>query len=85
MSKFHKDEEDPIEYIYPPEKAHGAAITPEVKRYFEKVLWRGIVPVYKCLTCGHCENLKDDIILHVVTHEPEKERAKLFEKLIKEY
>lgn len=66
------------------EKAQGAVDKPEVKQ-FEKVLWKGIVPVYRCMTCGHCENKKDDIILHAVSHAPEKERSKLFEKLVKEY
>lgn len=68
----------------PQEKAQGAAERPEVKPY-EKVMWKGVIPVYKCKTCGHCENVKDDIILHIVNHAPEKDRGKLFEKLMKEY
>lgn len=68
----------------PQKEAQSVAAKPEVKPY-EKVMWKGIIPVYKCKTCGHCENVKDDIILHVVTHALEKDRAKLFEKLMKEY
>ena len=67
----------------PQEKAPSVVVKPEVK--FEKVMWKGVVPVYKCKSCGHCENKKDDIILHVVRHALEKDQAKLFEKLMKEY
>ena len=49
---------------------------------YARVMWKNVVPVFKCSSCGHCENIEDDIIMHVLTHAPEGERDKLLERLI---
>ena len=64
------------------EKAIVADTQPEV--YFEPVKWKGIVPTFRCKTCGDCNPNKDDMILHVLNHVPENKRDPLFEKLVKE-
>ena len=55
---------------------------PEV--YFEPVKWKEVIPTYRCKVCGYCEPSRDEMILHVLTHVQEKDRDKLFEKLVKE-
>jgi len=54
---------------------------PAPKVYFEKSMWKGIIPTYKCSSCEHWDDL-DGIILHVVVHVPEDERDALLEKLL---
>ena len=92
MAKFKKEQEypnfnegcPPMDFETVEQKAIVADVKSEVK-LFVKIMWKGIVPVYKCVSCGHCENKKDDIILHVLIHVDESKRNKLFEKLAKEY
>jgi hypothetical protein len=54
------------------------------KPLFNPILWSGILPTFKCETCGHCDPSKDEMILHVITHVPERDRNDLLEKLMKE-
>ena len=56
------------------------------KPLYSPASWKNVVTVYKCETCGHCANLEDDMILHVITHPKlsASGRMELFERLIKE-
>jgi hypothetical protein len=44
------------------------------------VMWAGVREVFKCQTCLHCADTKDEMI----THAPEGEKSALLEKLLKE-
>lgn len=66
---------EPVETIAAPEP-------PEVV-YFSEASWKGVITVWQCATCQHCENEKDDMIIHVLKHVPEKERDALLDKLTK--
>jgi hypothetical protein len=56
----------------------------ESKQYYHPAKWKGIVDTYQCDFCGHCDQIKDNMILHVLKHVQESEREELFNKLIKE-
>jgi hypothetical protein len=51
---------------------------------FTEHLWKGKVRVWRCVRCGHNENTRDDIVLHVVAHYPVAERTSALERLMKE-
>ncbi len=56
----------------------------EEKVYYTKEYWKKDIYVYRCAVCGHCENKKDNIILHVLTHVPECDKNKVLDILAKE-
>jgi len=72
-----------------PESSNWIQVMPPTKQevmdmLFNPVLWSGVLPTFKCTICGHCDPDKDEMILHVITHVPEKDRDELLEKLTKE-
>jgi hypothetical protein len=68
------------------EKAIVEDVKPEARREFWQVTsWKGVKNVLKCKNCGHCEDDKDQMILHVITHFPKSEQEEMFNKLVKEY
>jgi len=80
-----QDEIDPVI-----ETVEQKAIVPDVKaevrrEFWEVVTWKGVKDVLRCKNCGHNEDDKDRMILHVITHFPASEQNKLFDKLVKEY
>lgn len=56
----------------------------EEKIYYTKENWKKDIDVYRCAVCGHCENKKDNIILHVLIHVPECDKNKVLDYLTKE-
>jgi hypothetical protein len=54
-----------------------------VKIWYQERLWRGVKTVFQCVECLHCENDRDDIILHVLNHVPEKDRNSVFDRLMR--
>jgi len=54
----------------------------EAKPYAEH-LWKGIKQVFMCSACQHCEDVEDDMKLHVLKHVPKKERMDVLDKLVK--
>lgn len=48
------------------------------------VMWANVLPTFQCVACGHCDPDKDEMILHVLTHVPERDREKLMVELLKE-
>ena len=72
----------------PTEKPEKPEIKPKrkiPKKTFKKIVppvlyhkkkWKGVRDVYMCVKCEHCEDIEDDMKLHVITHFPKKEREK---------
>lgn len=54
------------------------------KPLYEPVMWKGVKEVFKCSNCGHCEDRKDDIIVHVIKHVPDGKKAAVLDSLVKE-
>lgn len=77
---------DPVIDTEKHEVSIAVEITPVEKPLYLPASWKNVVTVYKCETCGHCTNLEDDMILHVITHPKltMAGRMELFERLIKE-
>lgn len=48
---------------------------------YTKETWKGVRDVYMCVECNHCEDLEDDMKLHVITHFPKKEQQKQLDLL----
>lgn len=72
-------EPTPTENAVPaPQVADGDKLT------FEKRQWAGAKDVYHCNFCGEDRDKKDEIILHILDHAPEKDRSALLDKLTKE-
>jgi hypothetical protein len=68
------------------QKAIVADVKPGARReYWQVTTWKGVKDVLKCKNCGHFEDDKDQMILHVITHFPKSEQEKMFNKLVKEY
>ena len=53
------------------------------KRY-ETKLWKNVIPVYVCKKCGRQEDIEDEMILHVLTHEPDKNKEEILEELLED-
>jgi hypothetical protein len=49
--------------------------------YFETVMWKDMLPVYKCSHCGSFYNLREDIVSHVLLHYPPEDREGIARKL----
>ena len=49
--------------------------------YFETVMWKDVLPVYKCSHCGVFYNEREDIVSHVLSHYPAEERQGIAGKL----
>ena len=63
----------------------GTKFTPGILRpLFLPTLWNGILPTFRCESCGYCDESKDEMILHVLTHVPERDRNALLDRLTKE-
>lgn len=76
------DDKPPIgDAVIPVAEPIKVEVAPPTKPY-ERVMWKNVVPVFKCSSCGHCENIEDDVIMHVLTHAPEAGRDKLLDKLM---
>ena len=58
--------------------------TPEGATLFHQTSWKGVITVYMCNTCNHCENERDTMVMHVLTHLPEGKREKALDQLLKE-
>jgi hypothetical protein len=65
-----------------PESVQG--IKPAEEKYYESIIWKDVIPTFKCLFCGSCEPIEDNIKLHVLKHFPENKREDLLNKLTKE-
>jgi hypothetical protein len=52
------------------------------KDRYKKVLWKNVVPVYVCQVCGKNDNSEDEMILHVLTHEPDKKQEKILNEIL---
>lgn len=55
----------------------------EEKPLFTDTKWHGKVPGFRCVTCGHFEPKRDDIVLHVLNHLPSDQREATMERLVK--
>ena len=55
---------------------------PEV--FYHEHLWSGVKKIYICNICGRNFDEQDRMIMHVLKHKPEDERAELLDKLVKE-
>ena len=66
------------------DKPESVFIESVKKPLYLPAMWSGVIPTFKCETCGHCDPDKDEMILHVITHVPERDRDELLEKLTKE-
>ena len=62
---------------------------PEIVRFFRKddfysqAKWRGVIPVFKCLVCGHFENVEDDMIIHILKHQSKSDHEKILNDLVR--
>ena len=59
----------------------------ELPPLFEKVMWKNVKEVYKCLKCDTFRNMeeKDEFILHILTHfQDDEEKEAVLNRLLKE-
>lgn len=54
------------------------------KQYYTPAMWKETVQVFKCETCGHFENVEDEMIVHVLKHIPADEAEEVMNLLLKE-
>lgn len=55
---------------------------PQALSLYVRTLWKGVVPIFKCLQCDHFENEEDDIITHVLLHFGENHQEAVLEELL---
>lgn len=67
---------EPIKPIMPAKKKQAP------KQYYTRQMWKDVIPVFKCVECGHFMNSEDDMIVHVTTHVPWTQRYNLMSELI---
>jgi len=53
------------------------------KALYDKKRWKGVRDVYMCVECEHCEDLEDDMKLHVLKHFPKEEREKQLDLMMR--
>ena len=46
-----------------------AIVVAEKKPLYKKHNWKGLVPIFQCLICNHCENEESKMKKHVHIHE----------------
>jgi hypothetical protein len=56
----------------------------EIFQPYIPLMWKGVIPVYKCIECGWVSEIEDNMILHCVAHLPEAEQETALELLVKE-
>jgi len=54
------------------------------KDRYKVVMWKNKIPVYVCEVCGRNEDSEDEMILHVLKHEPEEKQEKILTKMLDE-
>jgi len=55
----------------------------EIPKLYEPRMWKGIVPTFRCVVCGHCDPDEDAMKLHVIRHVPEDQKNSTLERLIR--
>ena len=80
---------EPKEYAFgesePTVPVEIVIVEPEpVAKLYYPTKWKNVIDTFQCAACGHCDESRDNMILHVLTHVPASERAQLLEKLLKE-
>ena len=81
--KFDFTEEPILEEISEPVLEVQEALPP----LFDKVMWKNVKEVYKCLKCDTFRNMeeKDEFILHILTHfQDNEEKEAVLDRLLKE-
>ena len=84
---YKKKEEEEVKLIKEGEKRWREPTQPPLIKadpLYRSMLWKGVKEVYQCARCSACEDIEDDMKLHVLTHYPEEDRAVLLDKLTKE-
>jgi Zn ribbon nucleic-acid-binding protein len=82
MSKFREMPTLEVETIQ--EKAQGVP-DKQAEVYFEQTKWHGVIPTFRCVACGHCDESRDSMVLHVVEkHVTGKNKERVLNQLIKE-
>ena len=54
------------------------------QKYWEKRMWAGVVPIWRCLLCGEDLNCKDDAAVHIAGHFNLNEQGTILDQLVKE-
>jgi hypothetical protein len=54
------------------------------KVFYTEHTWKGVIKVYRCFQCNHCDEDEGDIQLHVITHYPESDKENILNKMLKE-
>jgi len=68
------------------EEANSAPVAEvaQPKPFYTLAMWAGVLPIYKCSSCGLDANNEDDMILHILKHYPELQRYEILNNALKE-
>ena len=54
----------------------------EARKLWEKRMWAGVIPTWRCLACGQDLNSIDDAALHIAGHFKQSDQAKALDQIM---